>query len=101
MQKRILTAILLLSVIAAGCGGRETEVQENKETVSFTSMEEEPDLSYEVPVSTPGILVNQLGYMTESAKVAVFKGEEIPEEFHVIDVESKEVVYIGSPQEKE
>lgn len=101
MQKRILTAILLLSVIAAGCGGRETEVQENKETVSFTSMEEEPDLSYEVPVSTPRILVNQLGYMTESAKVAVFKGEDIPEEFHVIDVESKEVVYIGSPQEKE
>lgn len=101
MQKRILTVILLLSVIAAGCGGKETEVQENGETVSFTSMEEEPDLSYEVPVSTPGILVNQLGYMTESAKVAIFRGEEIPEEFHVVDAESREVVYTGYPQERE
>ena len=101
MQKRILTVVLLMAVMAVGCGRQEKQEQETEETVSFTSMEEEPDLSYEVPVSTPGILVNQLGYLTDSAKVAVFTGNELPKEFHVIDRETGETVYTGFPKEKE
>lgn len=100
MQKRILTVVFLLAVFAVGCGRKEMKELEDEEMVSFTSMEQEPDLSYEVPVSTPGILVNQLGYLTDSTKVAVFMGDEIPEEFHVIDIESGETVYIGFSQEK-
>lgn len=100
MRKRILTAGLLCIMIFAGCAGAEVEKQDEKGIADFTSMEEEPDLSYEVPVSTPGILIDQLGYMTESTKVAVFKGEEMPEKFYVVDLESGNVVYTGFPEEK-
>lgn len=100
MHKRMFTAVLLLAIAVAGCGKTKTEEPKEKEIADFTSMEEEPNLSYEVPVSVPGILVNQLGYMTDSAKVAVFKGSELPQEFHVIDAESGEVVYTGYPKEK-
>lgn len=100
MRKRILTALVLLAVAAAGCGSKEIKEHKDKETVTFTSMEEEPDLSYEVPVSIPGILINQIGYLPQSTKVAVFKGNEIPKEFYVINTESGEIAYTGSTREK-
>lgn len=84
----------------AGCGAISPEGKARSGGNNFDSMEETPDLSYEVPVSTPGILVNQLGYMTSSAKIAVFKGKEIPEVFYVIDAESGDTVYTGSLEKK-
>ncbi|MDD6491282.1 MAG: glycoside hydrolase family 9 protein [Firmicutes bacterium] len=97
-QKAIIA--LICAVLLTGCnmpvvGGDAGQGENN-----FISMEEEPDLSYEVPVSTPGILVNQLGYMTASTKMAIFKGEEMPDEFYLIDAESKEKVYTGTLEDK-
>ena len=66
------------------------------------TMEEDPDLSYEVPVSAPHILVNQLGYITESTKVAVFCGSQMPDRFEVIDAaDTGKTVYTGKPESRE
>lgn len=103
MHKFIVITVLLGIIICAGCSRpplNEQEVQEEN-IVGFTSMEEEPELSYEVPVSTPGILIDQLGYMTQSSKIAVFQGEEMPEEFRVVNIQTKETVFTGFLEEKE
>lgn len=52
-------------------------------------------VDYEVPVSVPKILINQVGYEPESNKVAVFRGENIPSVFEVLNEETDEVVYTG------
>lgn len=95
MKKHMMTAVLACAVLLAGCQQIPLDRYMPSGEDSLTSMEEAPDLSYEVPASIPGILINQLGYLTESSKVAVFKGNEIPDVFYVIDAESEEVVYTG------
>lgn len=87
--------VVCLIFILWGCGGRQPEAVKSPED-EIVSMEEEPELSYEVPVSIPGILVNQLGYITDSAKMAVFSGEEMPETFQVMDAETGKAVFWGA-----
>ncbi|MGN0376313.1 MAG: glycoside hydrolase family 9 protein [Suilimivivens sp.] len=98
MRKQMVLLTLFCVILFTGCN--RAEVQEEKGMDDFTSMEKEADLSYEVPVSTPGILIDQLGYMTESAKVAVFMGEKIPDQFHVVNENTGETVYTGIPEER-
>lgn len=100
MRRFTVITILLCMIIFTGCGQIQTGEQKEQTDDYFTSMETEPDLSYEVPVSAPGILVNQLGYMTGSGKIAVFKGKEMPDEFHVVDAANGNVVYTGSLEEQ-
>lgn len=93
-KARILISVLLL----AGCAVLPENAQNSEST--FTSMEEEPDLSYEVPVSSPNIFVNQLGYIPDGTKVAVFCGKELPDKFYVVKKETGEVVYTGQLEEQ-
>ncbi len=79
-----------------GCSARQEEVDIQEPETALDSMEEEPDLVYEVPVSTPNILVNQLGYITGGTKTAIFRSEEMPGEFHVVRVDDQKVVFTGS-----
>lgn len=101
MRKFTVITALLCVILSAGCRQAKAGDQEEQAGDYFTSMEAEPELSYEIPASAPGILVNQLGYMTESSKIAVFKGKEIPDRFHVIDAESGETIYTGFLEEQE
>lgn len=92
----ILTALLCM-LLLAGCEEEfpaETATQQTEDMI--TSMEAEPVLSYEVPKSVPGILVNQLGYTTGSSKVAVFRGREMPGQFYVKEESSQKIVYTGT-----
>lgn len=100
MRNGKIISILLIAICLSGCA--ETPVQNvpGQQVDYFSSMEEEPELSYEVPVSTPGILINQQGYMIESTKVAVFAGEEIPEVFYVINAQTGGISYTGSVEGK-
>ena len=95
-----ISFFLLLAVMLTGCTGQENRVQKQEEAAPV-SMEEEPDLNYEIPVSVPGILVDQLGYIKEGTKIAVFCGNEVPEEFYVVNQDTGEVVYTGFAEEKE
>ncbi|MBR5800811.1 MAG: glycoside hydrolase family 9 protein [Lachnospiraceae bacterium] len=103
MKKVKLPVILLCLLLFSGCGkvpaatAVEPKVPGEE---NITSMEEEPVISYEVPESIPGILVNQLGYLPTGTKKAVFQGKEIPHVFHVIKEETGEIVFIGRPDEE-
>lgn len=59
-----------------------------------------PEFDYEVPVNLPNIMVDQVGYAVNSNKIALFRGEVLPDTYDLIDVETKEIVYTGSIKEK-
>ena len=90
------TAVMLMAVMLTGCSKAETEnlelliEQDQPETVDPAL-----DMSYEVPVDTPEILIDQCGYEADSEKVAVFRGTDIDGTFEVRNLETDEVVYVG------
>lgn len=100
MRKIKVITLVCLLLILWGCAVPVSEEIPQKEEPVITSMEAEPVLGYEVPESLPNILINQLGYMTNSTKIAFFCGKEVPEQFAIIDKETEEVVYTGYPEEK-
>lgn len=90
-----------LVILLTGCAALPPVEKTGESESMITSMEEEPDLSYEVPVSSPNILVNQLGYIRNGTKVAIFRGEEQPSEFYVVNEDTGERVFAGCPEEQE
>lgn len=96
MRNSKIISILLIAICLTGCEGAPVQSIPQQQEDYFFSMEEEPELSYEVPVSIPSILINQQGYMIASTKVAVFTGEKMPEAFNVINAQTGETAYVGS-----
>ncbi len=99
----IYTCIFILCIISVclwGCS-RYTGVGTNqpKET-GIQGLEEVPDLSYDVPEQVPGILTDMSGYETQNRKVVMFHGKKLPEQFHVVDVHTGEVVFTADLTEK-
>lgn len=101
MFRKKLTIMVLVSILLTGCGAPVAEAEQETEETPLWTMEEDPDLSYEVPVSAPHILVNQLGYITQSSKIAVFCGSQMPDRFEVIDADTGKSVYTGKPEKRE
>lgn len=60
----------------------------------------DPAFDYEVPISRPGILVNQTGYVPEGKKIAVFRGSRMPDSFEVVNEETGEVVFAGKVEDE-
>ena len=101
MKKAGMLVALLVMLVFTGCKKEIPATQViGQPDITFTSMEEEPVLSYEVPVSVPGIVINQMGYTTGSTKVAVFCGQEMPDYFFVMDENTGKVVYTGTLEQK-
>lgn len=100
MHKSVKAAVLIVLLLLTGCSAAPANEGVPKTEQEITSMEAEPDLSYEVPVSSPNILINQLGYTINSEKVAIFCGEQIPKTFQVINAETEELVYTGFPEDE-
>ncbi|MDD6811073.1 MAG: glycoside hydrolase family 9 protein [Lachnospiraceae bacterium] len=106
MRKRCVQSILtvfLCSCILIGCGVPDNlpvnmGIQETQEEI--VSLGLTPEFNYEVPVSTPNIIVDQIGYAADSSKVAVFRGEILPDTYHIIDAQTEEVVYTGTLESK-
>lgn len=63
-------------------------------------MATEPELNCETPENAPNICVNRLGYITKSDKIAIFRGKELPQEFHVVRADTEEVVFAGYLRDK-
>lgn len=99
MKQKITLCLLGCVLLLAGCGAKETEVRQTTNEIMM-GMEQEAVIDYVVPESIEGILINQAGYDTESKKTAIFRGEELPEIFHVYDAETKQEIYEGSVEEK-
>lgn len=91
-------AIFLVVLLLPGCSmpdwlkGTDNQLKTTSKT--------EQTFDYEVPSSSPSILVNQLGYYTDSVKTAIFIGEDVPDTFSVIDVDTKEEVFTGQIEHK-
>ena len=94
--KSVVAACLILILVLNGCGAPPLTEDVKEEEPGITSMEEEPDLAYEVPVSLPNILVNQLGYITNGTKMAVFRGGEVSADFYVIKADTGETAFTGT-----
>lgn len=101
LKKLTAITVFFCMILFSGCNKVPTGETAGQGGESFTSMEEEPVLSYEVPVSTPGILINQLGFITDSEKTVIFRGREIPELFYIIDAETGKTVFTGFPEKKD
>lgn len=93
--KNAAAACLILILVLNGCGAPPLTEEVKEEDPGVTSMEEEPDLAYEVPVSLPNILVNQLGYITNGTKMAVFRRGEVSADFYVIEADTGETAFVG------
>lgn len=103
MKKRVkLTLALALTVATlTGCGAQSSVPANNQagdsdEANIQMGLETTPILDYEIPSIAPGILVNRSGYESYAQKIALVKGIGSPVQFHVVDANTKEIVYSGS-----
>lgn len=101
--RKIIGIILCLSLLT-GCSGLSDisfdALQGNSEDDGFTSLGLAPEFNYEVPVSLPNILVDQVGYARDSNKIAVILGELPPDSFTIMDADTGQVVYTGQIVQK-
>ncbi|MCM1386230.1 MAG: glycoside hydrolase family 9 protein [Bacillus sp. (in: Bacteria)] len=96
----VLITALFLSACAeldpssmAGNGNEEKEDE-------IVSLGLTPEFDYEVPKSIPDIMVNQVGYASDSSKVAVFRGETLPDTYDLVNAETGDIVYTGAIEPK-
>lgn len=99
-----LGALLLLSwtVLLTGCEGFSGSdmTQKASKEEEMVSLGLTPEFDYEVPKSFPDIMVNRRGYAADSSKIAVFRGEMLPDTYDILDAGTKEVVYTGNIDQK-
>lgn len=100
-QVKKIIAFLLTAILLAGCGiAAQTEQLPAPDTI-LEWMEEAPVLEYDVPVISPGVLVNQIGYNLISPKTVIVRGKKLPGEFHIVDALTGEVVFTGKLEKSE
>lgn len=59
-----------------------------------------PEFNYDIPESLPEIVIDQVGYSSDSNKIAVFMGENLPDTYDLIDAVTGETVYTGKIEQK-
>ena len=95
-------SVLLLLVLFSGCQAvsiEEAEIVLESGEHHFESLMSEAEINYVVPTSVPNIKVNQLGYLPGSVKMAIFRGDNLPKEFRVIN-ERGQAVFTGLIEER-
>ncbi|MCL2052246.1 MAG: glycoside hydrolase family 9 protein [Lachnospiraceae bacterium] len=95
-----LILLLLLSVLS-GCADQAEDVEMAAESSEhqFESLMSEAEINYAIPASMPNIMINQLGYLPDSVKMAVFRGENLPSEFRVVN-EAEQTVFTGKIEDR-
>jgi len=89
-------AVVVASMMLTACSSNEVEtIEEIIEQDQTEITEPALNVSYEVPVVTPGIVIDQYGYEPDAEKIAIFRGENIADTFEVRDLETDKVVYTG------
>lgn len=104
MKKRLLQAIapiLTAAIFLSACAEFDTpSVTGNEKEDEIVSLGLTPEFDYEVPRSIPDIMVNQVGYAQDSKKIAVFRGEMLPDTYNLVNAETGEIVYTGEIEPK-
>ena len=91
--RTFLTTLLSVSLLT-GCSGNELDLSH------LTDNKDKQTFDYEVPKSQPSVLVNQLGYHPESVKNVIFIGQNVPDQFSIIDEKTGEEVFVGEIEHK-
>lgn len=68
---------------------------------SNLSMENTPIVDYEVPILSPNILVDVHGYQSVGNKKVAVKGSELPEQFRLVNADTRDIVYEGDIEDIE
>ncbi len=92
-------------LLLSGCANIQNIPESVPDTASetdhtFLTMEEDPELGYTVPVSSPHILIDELGYLPDSSKTVFFYGDELPGSFRIRDARSGETVFDGETEDR-
>lgn len=95
MKRKMISCLISIAVLLTGCSTEEAGAAAPVSRVTG-GMEKEPVLDYTIPDCAPGILVNQAGYTIEDRKVAIFRGENLPDTFRVCNAGNGAVVYEGA-----
>lgn len=107
MSKRYISitiAAFLCIALLSGCNGFDHisssngNVQEQGEDIASLGLS--PEFDYDVPEVLPDIMVNQLGYAPDSNKIAVFRGEILPDTYDLVNADTQEIVYTGEIEQK-
>lgn len=98
-----IVSFLLLCLGISGCAfeadsPNEMAIESNEH--QFESLMSEAEINYVVPTSGPSIMVNQLGYLPGRTKMAIFRGESLPDEFRLVDAATGQTVYRGEIEER-
>lgn len=104
MKKRYLyniTVVILCMSLLTGCANTQgTPVTGEGKEEEIVSLGLAPEFNYEIPQSIPDIMVDQLGYAADGKKIAVFRGEILPDTYDLVDAATEEVVYTGTIVQK-
>lgn len=99
----IVSVFLCISILS-GCAeidslfSQEEEIDEPVEEI--VSLGLTPEFDYVIPESLPEIVVNQVGYSADSKKIAIFRGETLPDTYDLINASTGETVYTGTIEQK-
>ncbi len=97
----LFMAAFLCTELLSGCGVTGSTAEDGMEdTDSMESLGLSPEFDYDIPEVLPDIMVNQLGYADHSSKIAVFRGEILPDTYDLIDAGTEETVYTGKIEQK-
>lgn len=105
MNKRYINAaasICLCAGLLLGCSGfgASSFAGENEQDDGIASLGLSPEFDYDIPEILPDIMVNQLGYAADSIKIAVFRGEILPDTYDLVNAVTDEIVYTGEIEPK-
>ena len=97
---KIIIVLIFISLLSA-CQQKDEYIQTiDKEENTFMGMcGSTYEIAYEKPVQNPNILINQYGYATKDTKTALFRTENLPVYFYVIESDSKQVMFCGKIEE--
>lgn len=103
--KRLISIALIFIMTTLGLPGcgyvtQQPDNQTNNADDQMTTLGLEPDLDYERPVVEAHIEIDQLGYLPNQKKTAIFRGENLSDEFRVVSADTMETVYTGTIESK-
>lgn len=98
VKRRTISVFICIMLLFGGCTGKG--YGQGSGGPEFSSLHSSPELAYEVPVSMPNILINQIGYLPYGEKTAIFRGTKLPDTFEIIEEETGETVYTGQIRQK-
>lgn len=109
-RRLLLIFTCVICVCVGGCGKTDNYIENTPSTESKNDSGEkdelpvslglEPTFDYEIPQIKTSIKIDQAGYEPSDLKMVVFEGEDLPDNFVVVDASTKDVVFEGKIEKK-